>query len=153
MPRIAEFMEEVAQVVERIPTTRTPANGFLRHRGNTAFRDSPAGGADGFAIALDSQVTIQGFGREEQKQVEAFVSVTIGHFPNGPDDERERSVAEDLERLVDVLEAKSDWGQGSGGAVDLVQCDTRGRTDRTENGWWFTPLLFRCVIWSPSWRA
>lgn len=153
MPRVAEFLEEVGQVLERIPTARAAGETFLAHKGSTTFRDSPAGGRDGFAVGLDSQpTTLEGFGREKQKMLEVFVLLELGHFPTGPNDERERSIAEDVERISDVLEAKADWSQGSGGAVDLVRCETRGRTERANPNWWITPLIFRVVLWSPSWH-
>lgn len=151
MPRVAEFMEEVAQVVERIPSASN-AGPFLRHRGHQAFRDSPASGRNGFEVKLDSYETAAGFGIAEQKQTEIFLIVTLGHAAIAPDDERLRHLSEDLERVVDVLEAKRDWRAGSGGSVDLVQCDTRGRPDYTNPSWWVTPLTFRALVWGPTWR-
>jgi len=151
MPRIAEFLEEVAQVIERVPSKALPEKTFVRHVGHTAFRDSPASTHNGFAVSEESSETTSGFGRADQKQTELIFVVELGHAPIEADDARARSVSEDSERIRDILEAKSDWRQGSGGAVDLVRFDPRGRTEKTNPLWWVTPLTFRALVWGPQW--
>jgi hypothetical protein len=152
MPRVAEFLEEVSKVVERIPTASRPERTFKRHTGHTAFRDSPASTDDGFAVSLNGAPTNSGFGIYEQKRSEVSFVIEIGHAPNAKNDARELNLAADVERLTDILESKPDWSQGSGGAVDLVTLENSGTPDRSDPLWWVTPLTFTAWIWGPVWR-
>jgi hypothetical protein len=152
MPRISEFLEDVSLALERIPTASRPDRTFKRHTGHTSFRASSASTDDGFAVSLNGAPTDAGFGAYQQKRSVVSFTVEIGHAPNARDDLRERNLAADVERVTDVLEGKTDWSKGSGGAVDLVTLEDAGTPERADPLWWVTPLTFTAYVWGPVWR-
>lgn len=149
MPTLPEFLEDVATTVAATATSRDAALSFLRHQGSVEFKDSPVSGRDGFAVGVRSFSTSLAFGTTGHAQREVMLALELGHAPFNTDDTRRTTLARDVERLMDLLEAKANWSAGSGGSVGLVNLEPGWTTDDGDPSWWRTLLVFRCLVIGP----
>lgn len=134
----ALIMSSARAYIATLAPSRDASRLFLEHTTNTPFEDSPVAGADGFEVVEDRPILTQGFGTGA-KEGQFHMVVKVGHSPFTTDKLRERDVANDIERLADLLEFHT-WPTGT-----MAVFFEEAATDKQRANWWISTLKFRVL--------
>lgn len=145
---LAEMLAEFRRAVGTLSTTRDPALYFRAHDTAQPWRESVESGYEGFHVMLDSAELGDGFGVDGQRNFVARVVVELGHPPFDSEADREGYMARDVERLVDLLEARV-WP----GDIDAVFFEGPFTFDRGNPQWWISTTTFRVSLWGTPARS
>lgn len=122
-----------------IAPSRDVAALFLEHTSNMPFEDSPVAGADGFEVVSEAMTQTSGAGLYGVREWSGRLVIKLGHSPYDTDDNREENRSDDLERVVDILEAHA-WPDGT----QLVLFESEA-VEKGNASWWVTRLVFKLV--------
>lgn len=132
--------------VATIATSREPTEYFLEHTTNQPFEKSPLSKRDGFEVVSRNEEQTQGFGLTGAREWQAEMVVKVGSAPFSVDKTRQNWLAEDIERITDLLESHT-WPTGT-----MLVLFQGLETDRNDPNWWITNINFK-VVWVGALRT
>lgn len=125
--------------IATIATSRDVAVSYLEHKTNQPFDAAPIAARDGFEVVSREPILTSAWGLTGEKEGQFKMVVRLGHAAFNTDKERENLVAEDVERISDLLES---FAFPLGTQIVLFE---KAVTDKTKANWWLTEMFFSVV--------
>lgn len=142
MATLADVLTEVRSVVAAVAPSRDATALFLAHETGEPFEAVAANGVEAFHVQAGERRLLESFGREGERHWEATILVQLGHPAFAVEEERERLVATDVERVADALETHA-WASPGLEAVFFESADT----NRANPLGWLSTCRVRVVFW------
>lgn len=134
---LSAVLQSARAKVATIATSRDPLVMFAEHTSNLPLEEAPV--ADTFEVVAEKPRQSAGAGLYGAREWATDMVVKLNHSAYDTQDNREENLADDIERLVDLLESHA-WPDGT---MTVLHQSTD--TEKANANWWVTRLVFQLV--------